>query len=334
MPVEAGASLAVMAVTSSSAYGRATGPTGRRSEREELERLLDAVRAGESKALVLRGEPGVGKTALLDYLADQARMERLPGPQRDALRTCFGLSPGPPPDRFFIGLAMLNLLSDVAEVQPLLCLIDDEQWLDEASAQVFGFVARRLQAESVALVFAARTPSERSTGLPELVVQGLGDEDAGALLDSLLMAPLDARVRDQIVNETRGVPLALIELLRERRRAGLAGGFGLDGVVPVSRSLEQGYRRQLKELPLDTQRLLWLAAADPTGDPLLLSQAAQRLGIPPDASTAAIQVGLLELGARVRFSHLVRRELEKRASRSLAALPPESRHLVSYPSVS
>ena len=365
MPVEAGASLAVMAVTSSSAYGRATGPTGRRSEREELERLLDAVRAGESKALVLRGEPGVGKTALLDHVADKAtgfrvaravgiqsemelafsalhqvlapmldRMERLPGPQRDALRTCFGLSPGPPPDRFFIGLAMLNLLSDVAEVQPLLCLIDDEQWLDEASAQVFGFVARRLQAESVALVFAARTPSERSTGLPELVVQGLGDEDARALLDSLLMAPLDARVRDQIVNETRGVPLALIELLRERRRAGLAGGFGLDGVVPVSRSLEQGYRLQLKELPLDTQRLLWLAAADPTGDPLLLSQAAQRLGIPPDASTAAIQVGLLELGARVRFSHLVRRELEKRASRSLAALPPESRHLVSYPSVS
>jgi predicted ATPase len=190
-PVEAGASLAVMAVTSSSAHARATGLTGRRSEREELERLLDAVRAGESTALVVRGEPGVGKTALLDYLADQAtdfrvaravgvqsemelafsalhqllapmldRMERLPDPQRDALRTCFGLSPGPPPDRFFIGLAVLNLLSDVAEVQPLLCLIDDEQWLDEASAQVFAFVARRLQAESVALVFAARRASD------------------------------------------------------------------------------------------------------------------------------------------------------------------------------
>ena len=335
-----------MAVTSSSTHARATGLTGRRSEREELERLLDAVRAGESTALVVRGEPGVGKTALLDYLADQAigfrvaravgvqsemelafsalhqllapmldRMERLPDPQRDALRTCFGLSPGPSPDRFFIGLAVLNLLSDVAEVQPLLCLIDDEQWLDEASAQVFAFVARRLQAESVALVFAARTPSERLTGLPELVVQGLGDEDARALLDSLLMAPLDARVRDQIVSETRGIPLALIELLRERRRAGLAGGFGLDGAVRVSRSLEEGYRRRLKELPLDTRRLLWLAAADPTGDPLLLSRAAQRLGIPPDAATAAIDVGLLELGARVRFSHpLVRSAAYRSAS--------------------
>jgi DNA-binding CsgD family transcriptional regulator len=343
--VEAGASLAVMAVTSSSAQARATGLTGRRSEREELERLLDAVRAGESTALVVRGEPGVGKTALLDYLADQAtgfrvaravgvqsemelafsalhqllapmldRMERLPDPQRDALRTCFGLSPGPPPDRFFIGLAVLNLLSDVAEVQPLLCLIDDEQWLDEASAQVFAFVARRLQAESVALVFAARTPSERLTGLPELVVQGLGDEDAQALLDSLLMAPLDARVRDQIVNETRGVPLALIELLRERSRAGLAGGFGVDGSVSVSRSLEEGYRRRLEELPLDTQRLLWLAAADPTGDPLLLSRAAQRLGIPPDAATAAIDVGLLELGARVRFSHPLVRSASYRSA--------------------
>jgi DNA-binding CsgD family transcriptional regulator len=333
-----------MAVTSSS-YARATGLTGRRSEREELARLLDAVRAGESKALVLRGEPGVGKTALLDDVADQAtgfrvaravgiqsemelafsalhqllapmldRMERLSDPQRDALRICFGLSPGPPPDRFFIGLAVLNLLSDVAEVQPLLCLIDDEQWLDEASAQVFGFVARRLQAESVALFFAARTPSERLTGLPELVVQGLGDEDARVLLDSLLMAPLDARVRDQIVNETRGVPLALIELVRELSRAGLAGGFGLDGVVPVSRSLEQGYRRRLKELPLDTQRLLWLAAADPTGDPLLLSQAAQRLGIPSDAATAAIEEGVLELGSRVRFSHPLVRSASYRSA--------------------
>ena len=166
---------------------------------------------------MLRGEPGVGKTALLDYLADQATgfrlaravgvqsemelafaalhqllapmldlLERLPMPQRDALRTCFGLGPGPPPDRFFVGLAVLNLLSDVAEAQPLLCLVDDEQWLDEASAQVFAFVARRLQAESVALVFAARTPSEQLTGLPELVVEGLPDEDARALLDSLL----------------------------------------------------------------------------------------------------------------------------------------------------
>ena len=201
--------------------GRAAGLTGRRSESDVLDGLVEAVRAGESRALVVRGEPGVGKTALLEYIAEHAsgcrvvraagvqsemelafaglhqllgpmldRLERLPVPQRDALRTAFGVSPGPAPDRFFIGLAVLSLLSDVAEEQPLICLVDDEQWLDRASAQVLAFVARRLEAESVGLVFAARAPSDELAGLPELVVEGLGEDDARALLDSVLTGPL------------------------------------------------------------------------------------------------------------------------------------------------
>ena len=256
--------------------GRAAELTGRRSECDVLDRLIDAVRAGESRALVVRGEPGVGKTALLEYLVERAsgcrvvraagvqsemelafaglhqllapmldRLERLPGPQRDALRTAFGISPGSAPDRFFVGLAVLSLLSDVAEEQPLICLVDDEQWLDRASAQVLAFVARRLEAESVGLVFAAREPSDELAGLPELVVEGLREGDARALLDSVLTGPLDARVRDQIVAETRGNPLALLELPRGLTPAELAGGFGLPGAVPLSGSIEESFRRRL-----------------------------------------------------------------------------------------
>jgi hypothetical protein len=211
---------------------------GRREERDALDRLVDAVRAGESRVLVLRGEPGVGKTALLDYVSSQAagcrvaravgvqsemelafaglhqlcapmldRLEALPVPQREALLTAFGVSAGPAPDRFMVGLAALGLLSEAAGRQPLVCLVDDAQWLDRASAQVLGFVARRLAAEPVALIFAARAQGEELAGLPELPVAGLGKEDALALLDSALTGFLDARVRDQIVAETRGNPL-------------------------------------------------------------------------------------------------------------------------------
>ena len=217
--------------------------TGRSSELSVLDRLVDAVRAGQSQVLVISGEPGVGKTALLDYLAGRAsgclveraagvqsemelayaglhqlclplldRLDRLPGPQREALRTAFGQSAGPVPDRFLVGLAVLALLSEAAEEWPLLCVVDDEQWLDQASAQALGFVGRRLAADPVGLVFAARVPGEQLDGLPELAIEGLRARDARALLDSVLAGPLDARVRDRFVAETRGNPLALLEL--------------------------------------------------------------------------------------------------------------------------
>jgi DNA-binding CsgD family transcriptional regulator len=325
---------------------RRTELTGRRSERDVLDRLVDAVRAGESRALVVRGEPGVGKTALLEYLVEQAadcrvadaagvqsemelafaglhqllapmldHLDRLPGPQRDALRTVFGASTGPAPDRFFIGLAVLSLLSDVAEEQPLICLVDDAQWLDGESMQVLAFVARRLEAESVGLVFAAREPNDRVGGLPELVVEGLSEAEAHALLDSVLTAPLDARVRDQIVSETRGIPLAMLELVRELTPAELAGGFGFPSGVSHSGSAEESFRRRLDALPAETRRLLQLAAADPVGDPLLLWRAAERLGIPAQAAMPAVEAGLLEFGVRVRFRHpLVRSAAYRSAS--------------------
>src|SRR5258705_5854127 len=231
------------------------------------------------------------------------RLEGLPVPQSEALRTAFGLSSGRAPDRFFLGLAVLTLLSDVAEEQPLLCVVDDEQWLDRAAADVLAFVARRLDRESVGFIFAARAASDQLAGLPELVVGGLSEPDAGALLDSILTAPLDPRVRDQIVSETRGIPLALVEVLRDLTPAELAGGFGLTGGVPVSGSVEETFRRRIDALPSDARRLVQLAAADPVGDPLLVWRAAERLGISTDAATPPAQAGLLEFGARVRFRH-------------------------------
>jgi DNA-binding CsgD family transcriptional regulator len=313
---------------------RATALTGRRDERDVLDRLLETVGAGESRALVVRGEPGVGKTALLDYLVEHApgfrvvraagvqsemelayaglhqllasmldRLDDLPVPQSEALRTVFGFSSGRAPDRFFVGLAVLSLLSDVADEQPLVCVVDDEQWLDRASADVLAFVARRLDRESVGLIFAARAASDQLAGLPELVVVGLSEADAGALLDSILTAPLDPGVREQIVSETRGIPLAMLELLRDLTPAELAGGFGLAGGVRVSGSVEETFRRRIDALPSDSRRLLQLAAADPIGDPLLVWRAAERLGVSTDAATAPAQAGLLEFGARVRFRH-------------------------------
>ena len=322
------------------------GLLGRRSESEALDRLLGAVRAGQSRALVLRGEPGSGKTALLDYLVEHAsgcrvaraagvqsemelafagvqqllapmldRLERLPGPQRAALATAFGLSPGSAPDRFLVGLAVLSLLAEVAEERPLVCVVDDEQWLDQASAQVLAFVARRLVAESVALVFAARVPSDEVAGLPELVVEGLGEGDARALLDAVLTGPLDERVRDQLVSEARGNPLALLELPRGMTPAELAGGFGLAGGLPLPSRIEESFRRRLEALPADTRVLLLVAAADPVGDPLLVWRAAGRLGIGTEAATPAADAGLLEVGARVRFRHpLVRSAAYRSAS--------------------
>jgi DNA-binding CsgD family transcriptional regulator len=310
------------------------GLTGRRREREVLNRLVNSVRAGTSQALVVHGEAGVGKTTLLEYVAELAadyplaraagvqpqmelpfaglrqllvpmlaRLDRLPGPQREALRTALGLGAGLPPDPFFVGLAVLSLLRDVAEERPLMCLIDDEQWLDRASSQVLGFVARRLGAESVGMVFAARMPSDQISGLPQLAVPGLGDVEAYTLLDSVLTAPLDQRVRDQIVAETSGNPLALLEQVRDLTPADVAGGFGLPGGVQPSGSIDETFRRRIGELPAQSRRLLQLAAADSVGDPVLMWRAAKRLGISVDAAVPAAEAYLLDIDARVRFRH-------------------------------
>ncbi|HET6937750.1 MAG TPA: AAA family ATPase, partial [Nocardioides sp.] len=309
---------------------------GRRSECAALDELVTSVRAGSSRVLVLRGEAGIGKSALLDYLDQQAsrchvirisgvesemelayaglhqlcapladRIEGLPGPQRDALGTALGLRDGDAPDPFRVGLAVLSLLSDIAEDRPVACVVDDAHWLDEASAQALAFVARRLGAESIGLVFAARQPvvARHLEGLPELYVAGLDDDDARTLLESVVAGPLDERVRDRIVAETRGNPLALLELPRGRSPVELAGGFGLDDEPALADRIEQTFRERVVPLPQATQRLLLIAAAEPAGDPLVVWKAAAELEIDADAAAPATDAGLVELGAQVRFRH-------------------------------
>jgi hypothetical protein len=317
----------------SSPRGSGSGLAGRRAECRVLDGLVEEVRGGQSRVLVVHGEPGVGKTALLDYLAGSAegfevlrvagvqsemelafagvhqlcaplmgRLGVLPEPQREALATAFGMSPGPAADGFLVGLAVLGLLSEVAGERPVLCVADDAQWLDRASAQVLAFVARRLGAEPVGLVFGTRAGGELG-GLPELVVGGLAEADARALLDSVLPGPVDARVRDEIVAETGGNPLALLELPRGLSVAELAGGFGLPGALPLAGRIEDSFRRQITRLPALTRRLLLVAAADPTGDPALMWRAVGRLGIATQAAAPAAEAGLAEFGDRVRFRH-------------------------------
>ena len=324
----------------------ASGLTDRRGERSVLDQLIGVVRAGGSRVLVVRGEPGVGKSALMDYLAGHApgcrvaratgvqsemelafaglhqllapvldHLEDLPVPQREALRTAFGLSAGPAPDRFLVGLAVLGLVSEVAAERPLICVIDDEHWLDRASIQALGFAARRLATDPVGLVFAARVTGAELAGLPELAVEGLGEEDARALLDSVLTGPVDARVRDLIVAETRGNPLALLELPRGMAPAELAGGFGLPEAGPLPGRIEDSFRRQLEGLPEQTRRLLAVAAADPSGDPLLVWRAAGRLGIPVQAGAPAVREGLVQFGQRVWFWHPLARSAAYRSAR-------------------
>jgi len=306
----------------------------RHAERDTLKRLVAAVRDGEGRALVVCGEAGVGKTALLDYLADNAsgcrvvrtagcqsemelafaalhqlctplleRLTRLPAPQRDALRIAFGMGSGSTPDRFLVGLAVLNLLSDAAEPQPLICVVDDEQWLDRASAQVLGFVARRLVAEAVGMVFAARVPSADVAGLPDLTVEGLPEADARALLESALTGPMDTRVRDRILAETHGNPLALLELPRALTPQELAGGFGLHSAMRLSCRVEETFRRRVEALPDQSRLLLLIAAAEPVGDPGLVWRAAAKLGVGAEAAAPATEAGLIEFGTRVRFRH-------------------------------
>jgi DNA-binding CsgD family transcriptional regulator len=325
--------------------GRALSLTDRHTERRVLDRFVAGVRDGQGSALVVRGDPGVGKTVLLEYLAARAtgcrvarvvgvqsemelafaglhqlcaplldRAGHLPEPQHEALRTVFGLAAGPPPDRFLVGLAVLGLLSEAAADRPLICVVDDQQWLDQASAQALGFAARRLAADPVGLVFAARVPGRDVAGLPELAVGGLADTDARVLLDSVLAGPLDARVRDQIIADTHGNPLALLELPRGLTAAELAGGFGLSGGVPLAGQIEDSFGRQIEALPDPARRLLQLAAADPSGDTGLVWRAAGRLGIPVDAAVLATEAGLAEFGARVRFRHPLVRSAAYRSS--------------------
>jgi DNA-binding CsgD family transcriptional regulator len=315
---------------------------GRALESGVLEQFLAAVRAGESRALVLHGEPGIGKTALLEFLVKRAadfrvisvsgvqsemelafaalhqlcaplldRLAAIPAPQAAALRITFGLDSGPAPDRLLVGLAVLSLLAEAAAGQPLLCVVDDEQWLDHASAQVVAFVARRLGAESTGLVFGSRALSDELTGLPQLTVEGLGKADACALLDSVLTIKIDERVRDQIVAETHGNPLALVELSRELAVPQLAGGFGLPAAVTVPGSAEEMFRRRVEALPAESRHLLLLAAAEPTGDPVLLWRAAAQLGI---AARPAAIAGLAEFGGRVRFRHPLARSAVYRSA--------------------
>jgi DNA-binding CsgD family transcriptional regulator len=305
--------------------------SGRDAECAALDELLHATRQGESRVLSIRGEPGVGKTALLDHAIESAadfrvvratgvesemelafaglhqlsaplldRVDRLPGPQRKALRGAFGLS-GDETTRFLVALATLGLLSDAAEERPLLCVVDDAQWLDDASALSLAFVARRLGAESIALIFASRGAGDQLRGLPELVVGGLADADARALLDSAAHGRLDEQVRDRIVAETRGNPLALLELPRDWSAAELAGGFGPPQAL--TERIEQSFLRRVESLPPQSRQLLLAAAAEPLGDAALLWRAVGRLGIGADAVVAAKEAGLIEMGAVVRFRH-------------------------------
>jgi DNA-binding CsgD family transcriptional regulator len=305
---------------------------------------------GTSRVTVLRGDAGVGKSALLRYVSHRVNgwqvatavgvesemelaysslhqlcapmldhLDRLPPPQRLALATVFGLGTGTVPDRFLVGLATLSLLADAAEQRPLICIIDDAQWLDQASAQILTFVARRLLAERIAVVCAVRRSSgdDVLTGLPELSVHGLNDRDARALLLDNMYGPLDVAVCDQIVSESHGNPLALLEFPRTWNTAEFAGGFGFPSSQPhtVVSKIEESYARRLHLLAAHTQLLVVAAAAEPVGNPLLLQRAAQGLGLEMTAADPAVGAGLLKMGRRVEFAHpLVRSAAYRSAS--------------------
>jgi DNA-binding CsgD family transcriptional regulator len=323
--------------------GRRTALRGRDGECKLLDELVSAIHRGESRSLVLRGEAGIGKTALLEYLLDSAsgtavvraagvesemelafaslhqlcgplldRLERLPAPQRQALEIVFGERASAPPDRFLVGLAVLSLFSEVAEERPLLCVVDDAHWVDQASALTLAFVARRLQAEPVGIVFAAREPGDELRHLPELEVHGLEDADARALLATEMRSILDPRVRDRMIAETRGNPLALLELPRGLTATQLTPGFGTLGARALSGRIEESYVQRLERLPEDARRLLLVAAAEPVGDPLLLQRACERLGIA--ISSVDSTDGLLDLGERVTFRHPLARSAVYRSA--------------------
>jgi DNA-binding CsgD family transcriptional regulator len=339
-----------MSAASSPVLSPARRLIGREREFEVLDRLLNGVRSGRGSVLVVDGEAGVGKTALLDYAVEaahefriartsgaEAEMElpfavvqqlcspflhfwdRLPEPQHEALGVAFGLNANPAhpaPNPFLVGLAVLGLMSEAAEERPLLAVVDDAQWLDHASARALAFAARRLLAEKIGLVIAAREPGDLLAGLPELHVLSLGHRDARTLLESALPARLDEHVLERIVAETRGNPLALLELPRGLTPTQLAGGFGLPAAVPLSASIEESFTRRLAHLPRDARRLLLVAAADPVGDPALVWRAARQLGIPESVAETIEAERLLEFGARVVFRHPLVRSAVYRAAGS------------------
>jgi DNA-binding CsgD family transcriptional regulator len=324
---------------------------GRSGELEILRRLIAKARSGRSAVLVVRGEPGIGKTELLRNLTAEAsgfgvarvagvesemelpfaglyqlcapmlgRLGSLAEPQRRGLSVAFGLASGESPDRFLVALATLSLMAETAEEQPMLCVVDDAQWLDQASAQVLGFVGRRLLAEPIALVFAIRTPNsgdpapDHLAGLPELRLGGLDDQSARALLATVASGPLDESVRARILEETHGHPLALLELYRGRSPAELAGGFALPDARDLPERIEYRYAARLAELPEDVQRLVLLAAADPAGDPALILRAARLLGLDTGTVNLAAADDLLRFGAHVRFRHPLVRSAAYRAA--------------------
>jgi DNA-binding CsgD family transcriptional regulator len=318
---------------------------GRANECEKLRGLITSAQSDTCGVLVLRGEAGVGKTALLAYTADQAstfqtiqiagvesdmelayaalqqlcapllqHLDELPEPQRHALNVAFGRGVGPTPDRFLVGLAVLSLMAAAADTQPLLCVVDDAQWLDQVSVQTLGFVARRLMAEPVAMVFAVRDNPDVLAGLPELTISGLSDRDARSLLESVMVGGIDPRVRDRIVAETRGIPLALVEVPRNVPATELAGGFWISGMGSSAGALEDKYVQRIKALAADTQRLLLVAAAEPVGDAALFLRVAAQLGIPVDALGPAESAGMVEFGPRMRFRHPLVRSAAYRAA--------------------
>ncbi len=325
----------------------AHGLRGRAKECAVLDRMVAEVRSGQGRALLIRGDAGVGKSALLDYVVErstgcgvtratgvESEMElpfagvhqlcapmldfrdRLPVPQREALAVAFGHSLGSPLDRFLVGLAVLSLLATASQDRPLVCVVDDAQWLDQVSAQTLTFISRRLFAERIGVVFSVREPATGSAwrGLPELVVGGLADEDARALLDSVVPGRLDERVRDRIVAETRGNPLALLELPRGLTAAEIAGGFMRPDARPLWSRIERSFALRVGSLPSPTQKVLLTAAAEPVGDVTLLLRATKLLDLSMSAVVPAEAAGLIELGVRVRFRHPLVRSAVYRAA--------------------
>ncbi|MGW4097027.1 helix-turn-helix transcriptional regulator [Mycobacterium sp. NPDC004974] len=332
-----------------SSQAGSSGLRGRERDCAVLTELVAAAGSGQGQVLVLRGEAGIGKTALLDHVAEFAsasagfralrvagvqsdldlayaglqqlcsplmgHLGGLPGPQRDALTVAFGYGTGPTPDRFLVGLAVLSLLAAASADQSVLCIVDDAQWLDQVSVQTLGFVARRLLAERVALVFAIRDGhSEILAGLPELIVTGLSDADARALLESVMLGGIDPLVRDRIVAETRGVPLAILDVPQTVSATELAGGFWISGKRSSTAAIEEGFVQRIQALPESTRWLLLVAAAEPVGDPALFLRATASLGIPADALGPAEAAGLIEFGTRMRFLHPLMRSAAYRAA--------------------
>src|SRR6476659_8146042 len=328
-----------------SSPGRGQRLRGRASECLALQGLISTVRSGSCQVLVLRGEAGVGKTALLEHVSELAsgfrvvqvagvesdmelafaglqqlcaplmnHLDELPELQREALNVAFGRGAGETPDRFLAGLAVLSLMAAAADDQPLLCVVDDAQWLDQVSVQTLGFVSRRLLAEPVALVFAVRDSPDVLAGLPALEIEGLSDAGSRELLESVMLGGIDPKVRDRIVAETRGIPLAILEVPRSVSATELAGGFWIAGKRSSAAAIEDSYVRRIRSLPEQTQRLLLVAAAEPVGDAALFLRAAAKLGIPVDALAPAEADGIIEFGPRMRFHHPLLRSAAYRAA--------------------